>query len=119
MILVYYFVGMEGAANFAILASQISGLKALNIEMAMKLELAKSAAIELAMKLDAAELVRKRDLQELQEVLQREIHVVGDEVKDLLVSQLKEVNKALGNFFFKDLNDVVGRVYIIPFLSVI
>jgi hypothetical protein len=104
IILVTYFVGMQGAANFAILASKISGLEALNIEMAMKLEIAES--------------VRKRDLQELQEVLQREIHVVGDEVKDLLVSQLKEVNKALGKLFYQDLNDV-GSVYILSFLSVI
>jgi hypothetical protein len=97
-----FFVGMQGAANAAILASKISVematmLEALKLEMAMKLDAAESARVR---DLNAAELVRVRDLELLQqkidtntEVLKREMHVVGDEmkievliVKDILVN---------------------------------
>lgn len=94
---------MQGAANAAILASKVSA------EMAQMLEAMK---VEMAIKLDAA----TRELEELKtkmdtnvEVLKKEMHVVGDDVKtevlnvkeilislDSKVEALKEVQLNLG-----------------------
>lgn len=90
-----FFVGMQGVVNYRFLASKISADYTTRLEVFTR---------EMKIDLDEA----KREVQKKMES-NVEVHVVDDEVKievivmtDLLVDQLKAVNKALGIFYHQN-----------------
>lgn len=103
---------MQGVANYKFLASKISSDYTTRLEVFTR---------EMKIDLDAA----TRGGQKKMDTNVGVLHVVDDERKievipmtDLLVDQLKAVNKALGIFFYQNLNITVGNIRSISFYDV-
>jgi hypothetical protein len=103
---------MQGVANYKFLASKISADYTTRLEVYTR---------EMKIDLDAATREGQKKMETNVEVL----HVIDDVVKievipmtDLSVDQLKAVNKALGIFFYQNLNITVGNIYVL-FLYII